>query len=415
VTERASEWNGIATIKPNPVSVFSVSSVLSVSKLLPFSNFLGCELEVITQLRRRTLRLMSGMGSSMQRGRRHKFRTIVLYIRALLYVFRWELCILGVAVLFGGLLYHITPHDELNGATPDMLTSLFGAWSAMLGQPILSPPETWYLTVLCTTYTVLGFVVIGQGVVRLALMLSSRREGEAEWMKVAASTYRDHVVICGLGHLGYRVLEQFMASDVSVVAIELDPQGRFLAQARNHGVPVLIHDMKDDKALLDAGVPVARAIVIATNDDMANLEVALDARRMNPKIRVMMRLYDQQIAKKIADAFAVDVAFSSSALAAPIVAAMALQTKVISTFTIAGVDHVTSEITVDARSADVGKTVAEFEALFKARVLAQTTPGAGTQSPPALDARVKAGDILIVHAAAAQITAISAASKAAQT
>ncbi|NJL18652.1 MAG: hypothetical protein HC938_17335 [Nitrospira sp.] len=42
-------------------------------------------------------------------------------------------------------------------------------------------------------------------------------------------------------------------------------------------------------------------IVIATNDDMANLEVALDARRLNPKIRVLMRLYDQQIAAKIAE------------------------------------------------------------------------------------------------------------------
>jgi voltage-gated potassium channel len=350
----------------------------------------------------------------MQRGGRHRLRTLLLYIRALLYAFRWELIILVVAVLIAATLYHITPHRALDGAKPDVLTSLYAGWAAMLGQAILTPPETWYLAVVCTLYTVLGFVVIGQGVVRLALMLSSRREGEKEWMKVEASTYRDHVVICGVGHLGYRVMEQFIASKVPVVAIELDPDGRFLSNARTHGVPVLIHDMKDDKALVDAGVPVARAIVIATNDDMANLEVALDARRMNPKIRVMMRLYDQQIAKKIADAFAVDEAFSSSALAAPIVAAMALETKVVSTFSIGGVPHVTGEFSVEARSAMVGQTVGELEAKFKARVLAHTPQGGEVHSPPEPGKRIAAGDTLVVHAAAAQMSEIAATGKSLQ-
>ena len=50
---------------------------------------------------------------------------------------------------------------------------------------------------------------------------------------------------------------------------------------------------------------------------------------MNPNIRVVMRLFDQRIAQKIAGALTVDAAFSSSALAAPIVAAMSLQTKVL--------------------------------------------------------------------------------------
>jgi voltage-gated potassium channel len=63
-------------------------------------------------------------------------------------------------------------------------------------------------------------------------------------------------------------------------------------------------------------VAVARAIVIASNDDHANLEVALDARRMNPGIGVVRRLFDQQVATKIKPAFTVDEVFSVSALAA---------------------------------------------------------------------------------------------------
>src|SRR5437588_197156 len=82
------------------------------------------------------------------------------------------------------------------------------------------------------------------------------------------------------------------------VALEKEATGRFLNDAKATGVPVLVRDMKEDQALVDAGVPFARAIINATNDDMANLEVALDARRLNPKIRIIMRLFDQQIADK---------------------------------------------------------------------------------------------------------------------
>jgi voltage-gated potassium channel Kch len=112
---------------------------------------------------------------------------------------------------------------------------------------------------------------------------------------------------------------------VPVVALEKNEHARFLGDAKATGTPVLLRDMTEDQALLDAGVIHARAIIIATNDDMANLEVALDARRMNPKIRVLMRLFDQRIADKFKEAALIDEAFSAAALAAPIVADMALK------------------------------------------------------------------------------------------
>src|SRR6185436_18950844 len=127
---------------------------------------------------------------------------------------------------------------------------------------------------------------------------------------------RDHVVLCGLGHLGFRVLEQLIASGIPVVVLEKDERGRALPAAKAMGAPILIRDMKEDQSLIDAGIRHARAVIIATNDDMANLEVALDSRRLNPAIRVVMRLFDQQIAQKISGALSIDVAFSSSALAA---------------------------------------------------------------------------------------------------
>ncbi|HEY8665993.1 MAG TPA: NAD(P)-binding protein, partial [Tepidisphaeraceae bacterium] len=316
----------------------------------------------------------------LPRQRLHRPRALVLYFLAVLHEFRLTLLALALAIALGTVLYRITPQPELNNSNPSVPslgTSIYGAWMALLAQPIYSPPATWYLTLLCAIYPVFGVLLIGEGIVRFALLMVSRRQGEKEWMRVMASTYRDHVLLCGLGHLGYRVLEQLVASNVPVVVLEREENNRFLAQAKSMGIPVLLRDMKDDQALIDGGVQHAQAVIVATNDDMANLEVALDSRRMNPKIRIIMRLFDQQIASKIAGALTVDVAFSSSALAAPMVAAMSLETRVLGSSMIAGVQHITSEMKVEADSAMAGQRIDELERAYESRVLAltHTPPG----------------------------------------
>jgi Trk K+ transport system NAD-binding subunit len=230
-------------------------------------------------------------------------------------------------------------------------------------------------------------------------------------MQVVASTYRDHVILCGLGHLGYRVLEQLVASNAPTVVLEKSKGNPFLAAAKAMRVPILIRDMKDDAALVEAGVEHATAIIICTNDEMLNLEVALDARRMNPDIRAVMRMFDQKLASKISGALTIDAAFSSSALAAPVVAAMAFQTRVLSTLFIGGEPHVIAEVTIEEGSSLSGRTVGEIEAQFSARILAQTPDGGPAHSPPKAGATLTPGDLLVVHTSAQKLSTLSAAGR----
>jgi hypothetical protein len=125
---------------------------------------------------------------------------------------------------------------------------------------------------------------------------------------------------------------------------------------------------------------------------------------MNPKVRVVMRLFDEQIVGKLSDALDVDVAFSSSTVAAPVVAAMALQgetngdARVLSSVMIDGVCHVAAELTVRPNSTLVGKRVAELEGSYDAKLLSR---------PPNGDT-ISAGDRLIVHAPANRLASITA-------
>jgi voltage-gated potassium channel len=337
-----------------------------------------------------------------------RFRTMVLYIRALLFEFRWTLFGLVCVLALGTLLYLRTP-GEFREKEGTFLNALFATWMAMLAQPINSPPTTWYLNLLCGLYPVIGFVLIGEGVVRLALLMASKRHGEKEWMRVMASTYRDHVVVCGIGRLGVRVLEELASAGVPVVGIEKEEDGRFLPQARQLGAPILVGNMKDDAMLVSAGISHARAVVIATNDDMGNLEVALDSRRLNPDIRVVMGLFDQSIASKIANAFLVDVAFSASTLAAPMVAAMSLGGKVLGSTLIAGIPHVSAELVAGEGSELADKPIEEVERRYCCKVLARTPVNGPIQLPPEGKTVIRVGDILIIHIPSSQLATLGAA------
>ena len=342
------------------------------------------------------------------RRRRRNARVAVRYVEALLVEFRWTLAILLAAVVVGAVLHAVSRPAALNGARPSAGVSIYAAWMALFAQPTFSPPAPAYLMVMYAVYPVLGFMLVGEGVVRLALLMISRRRGEKEWMLVLASTYRDHVVLCGLGHLGFRVLEQLLHGNVPVVVLEKAGENPFVTQAKAMDVPVLVRDMKEDQALIDAGIERATAVIICSNDDISNLEVAIDSRRMNPGIRIIMRLFDQQLASKIAGVLTVDAAFSSSALAAPVVAAMSLHTSVLSSMVLDGQTFVAAEVVVEDQSALIGKAVSAIESEYALKVLAHRSHQGAAHAPPP-DARVDAGDTIIVHVAANRLSEIAAA------
>ena len=131
-----------------------------------------------------------------------------------------------------------------------------------------------------------------------------------------ASTYRNHVVLCGLGRVGYRIVLDLLAAGQQVVAIEKSPDSVFIEEIQGLDVPVLIGDSRLKKNLQLANLEQARAIILATNDDLANLDAALTARDMKPDIKVVLRLFDDTLATKVASQFNMPV-ISTSAVSAP--------------------------------------------------------------------------------------------------
>jgi len=126
-----------------------------------------------------------------------------------------------------------------------------------------------------------------------------------------------HIIVCGLGNVGFRVVEELVRQEQRVVAIEKRRDNSFISTARRLGVAVIVGDAGVAEVLRQAHGARAKAVVAATDNELANLEVALLARELNPHQRVILRLTDPQIAETLRKAANVRLAMSIPEMAAP--------------------------------------------------------------------------------------------------
>lgn len=157
-----------------------------------------------------------------------------------------------------------------------------------------------------------------------------------------------HVVVCGLGNIGFRVVEELLQRGERVVVIESSAQSRFIATTRRQGVAVILGDATVSEVLRQANAGTARAVIAATDNQLSNLEIALLVRELNPKQRVVLRMSDPHLAQVLREAANVRYAMSTSSLAAPAFVAALFGDRVLNLFLIGGKALAIVELTVEA-------------------------------------------------------------------
>jgi Trk K+ transport system NAD-binding subunit len=256
---------------------------------------------------------------------------------------------------------------------PDVTSSIYAIYTQLFFEPTDPLPTTALSRVLFFVTPLFGAVLVGEGIAKVGGEVLEAERRHALWVRIMTETLKDHVVVCGLGHVGYRVIEELRALGEDAVGIEREPS-EFVRTLRDEGVPVHVGDARRDDLLAGTGIARAKAVVCATNDDLANLEIALDAKRMNPQIRVVMRMFDQRLAAKVGGALELDQSFSTSALSAPVIALSARIAGVKSAYRLDGRTRVVCEISAPARAK--GRSIDDLERAFDLRVL-RVKEGAG--------------------------------------
>jgi Trk K+ transport system NAD-binding subunit len=225
-------------------------------------------------------------------------------------------------------------------------------------------------------------------------MLFNRRAREKEWEVAVASTYNNHIILVGLGHLGYRVAEELMNMEQEIVIIEVNPKADLINSTKAMGIPVIQDDATREHALESAGVQQARAIILCTQNDSLNLKVALKARRLRPEIQVIIRIFDDDFAHSLQEQFGY-IAFSATGMAAPAFAAAASGVDMTRPITVEGQSMSLAYLKVEPSSQLVNQTVSDVERSYNLSVVFIRHLSKSDFHPPA-DCHISALDVIAV-------------------
>src|SRR5262249_17965676 len=201
-----------------------------------------------------------------------------------------------------------------NGERIDFGQGLHQVYFLLFGQPSLPYVDITLIEALNIIIPPLGIATVVDGGVRFGYLFFAKHKAEKEWVEVIAESLRNHVIVCGAGRVGYRVTQQLLELGHQVLVIERREAAQFLGSLREAGVPVLIDDVRNPACLKRVNLEHAEAIICATNDDLANLNVALDARKLNAQLRIVLRLFDDDLVERVKENFSA-WAHSTSALA----------------------------------------------------------------------------------------------------
>ncbi len=208
---------------------------------------------------------------------------------------------------------------------------------------------------------------------------------------------RDHFIICGLGRVGKTVCQRLAASSMPFVVIDKNAD-RF-SWARDHGYLALNGSGTEDEYLIKAGIKFARGVVCATGTDSANIVTTLSARELNPDLVIVSRADDHDAVRKFERAGASSVVAPSltggndiaDLLIRPHLAEFLKQSHRVES------GYRLSEVTIDAHSELVGRTLREYGLTQQSLVfVAINRPGRGTQVRPGADEAFQAGDVVII-------------------
>jgi len=298
--------------------------------------------------------------------------------------------VLGVGYVLLAALVHYSPVSAV------YLTLMDAAGAAYTGSGV-TVGEKWAQILL--TFDGMAFLPVAT-----AAIVSTRIPGASPATRVPLS---GHVVVAGLGSVGARIVGQLHDLGVEVVGIDKDGAATGVPLANLLGIRVVIGETHKEETLRAAGIGSCQAIVSVTDSDIVNLETALNARALAAEPRIVVRLYDDDLAERVQRTVGGIVSRSTSYLAAPAFAAAVLDHQVLRTIAVGRHVLLMAEVRAGNEDGFTGLPVATVHQPGMLRVIAlRRADSAAADWSPAADYRVQAGDRLVVLATRAGLSRI---------
>jgi Trk K+ transport system NAD-binding subunit len=148
----------------------------------------------------------------------------------------------------------------------------------------------------------------------------------------------DHVVVVGLGQVGFRLCLELRRLKIPVIAVEQDIDSPWVRIARRRKIPIVIGRGGDRFVLERLSLGRARALAAVTSDELVNVNVSVAALAVEPNLRTVLRAGSNEVTRETQALFPVGVAVDVVRIAAVALAGAALGDNDVRAF---GVEDVT--------------------------------------------------------------------------
>ncbi len=208
----------------------------------------------------------------------------------------------------------------------DPLTAAYFAITTMTttGYGDISPRDAGRFGIVVAMGLMIGGLAFGGiFVAMLSATFTQARYDAVQGLRRIES--RGHVIVCGAGNVGSRVLEFLVRLGCRVVLVELAPRPDIVEGSRERRYELLTGDASRDATLDLCNVDQCVAVVALTNSDTMNLEVALGvrARASDATLPVVMRVQHETFERSVRDSFGFKLTYGTAPLAAPAFAGLA--------------------------------------------------------------------------------------------
>ncbi|HWC18071.1 MAG TPA: potassium channel protein [Terriglobales bacterium] len=262
---------------------------------------------------------------------------------------------------------------------------------------------------------VCGLVVVALGIGTLTqallefelLQFFGRRRMERQISRLSG-----HYIICGAGRVGRSAARELAKKPVPFVIIERD-------EAKSTGLDpkwlTINGDATQENTLIAARIEHAAGLVAATTTDAGNIFIVLNARSLNPKLKIIARASEEESAKHLTKAGANSV-ISPYAFAGHLIAQGLLRPNVVDFLSLTtgrdgGHEMIIEEISIDSRSPLAGSTVGAsgIHRDYGVIVLAIKHADGNTRFNPQARDEIRAGDYLIAMGEPASMSKLESA------
>ena len=328
---------------------------------------------------------------------KHRWRHIQASVRdtgILLREFRAPLFWFAFAILGGGILF-----EYISSQVQEPVGSLVEAIYIVLTVTFLQPPNRDFPTHISLqlfhfVMPVIGLIFLAQGLADFGSLFFNRKSRNKEWEMAVASTLNNHIILVGLGHLGYRVALKLHEMGEPLAVIEFNAEADTVIAVKNMGVPVIHDDATRPSILEGANIKKARAIIMASQNDAMNLQIALKARTLNPKIQIVVRIFDDDFAHALQEQFGF-IALSATEMAAPVFAAAAAGVDVTNPISVEGQLLSLARLTIAKEAPFASKTVGYVEDNYHLNIVLHRRNGE-SEMHPTDNTRIQPGDVIAI-------------------